>query len=599
MRGGQKALQNHITSHAAAGVGGVRALTHRGGAALIAGVCQGVFMSGLLSRFLTVFLVFALAACATSEAPLPPEIAAAAADAQEEDSAAARMRADIAWLADDAREGREAGTQGYEDAADYVAARLKTMGVEPGADGQWKQKVPLVSGTPVLEAAAFSVTSPEGEEQTLTTLDDFVVYPSIASDTFEIADAPAVFVGYGVHAPSFNHDDYAGVDVKGKVVVYFSGAPDIFDNESRAHFNSSSLKAKEASARGAVGAIVLPSAASEKRTPWERRIANPRYSLMTWRWPDGRPETSGPNIQGTAFIRAGKAPLLFDGAPVTYEALRAAANGEVEMPGGFDLAVKVSMAGAMMREDLTSSNVAGLIPGADPELKDEYVILTAHLDHIGINERRLEEGKDAINNGAMDNATGVATMLEAARRFTEEGAPKRSVLILAVTAEEKGLLGADYFAHFPTIGDGEMVANVNLDMPVMLHEFTDVIAFGAERSSIGAVMKAALEETRVALAPDPIPELGIFTRSDHYRFVEKGVPSIFLWTGFANGGEEKFWDFYKNHYHKPSDDITQPILYDELARFAEINYIIARALANAPQKPAWNEGDFFGDLFAK
>ena len=144
-----------------------------------------------------------------------------------------------------------------------------------------------------------------------------------------------------------------------------------------------------------------------------------------------------------------------------------------------------------------------------------------------------------------------------------------------------------------------MVANVNLDMPVMLHEFTDVIAFGAERSSIGPIMKAALADLGVGLSPDPIPELGIFTRSDHYPFVEQGVPSVYLWTGFESGGEEKFWNFYRDHYHRPSDDISQPIKYDSLARFAVVNFEIAQALANVPEKPAWNEGDFFGDLFGK
>ncbi len=601
-----KALQNHITTPVAGadggrndGTGRAFALTATDGAVLIAGHPYGGVMPFLLSRLLITAFVLALAACATSDAPAPPEIAAAAMDAQAAEDAAARLRADVAWLADDARAGREAGAPGYDAAAAYVAARLEGMGLKPGANGSWMQDVPLVSGTPVLEASALSITSPSGETHKLESLKDFVVYPSIASEAFEIEDAPAVFVGYGVHAPAFGHDDYADVDVAGKVVVYFSGAPDIFDNESRAHFNSNSLKAKEASERGAIGAIALQTTASETRTPWERRVANPEYSVMSWRWPDGRPETSGPNVKATAVIHPDNAAMLFEGAPRSYETALAAADGEGEPVGGFELAVKISMAGAMTQEDISSPNVVGLIPGADPALKNEYVILTAHLDHTGVNENLVAEGKDGINNGAMDNATGVAAILEAARMFMAEGAPKRSVLILAVTAEEKGLLGADYFAHFPTIGRGEMVANVNLDMPLLLHEFTDVIAFGAERSSIGPVMKAALAETGVALAPDPIPELGVFTRSDHYRFVEQGVPSIFIWTGFANGGEEKFWDFYKTHYHKPSDDISQPILYGELARFAEINYVIARAIADAPKKPVWNEGDFFGELFAQ
>jgi Zn-dependent M28 family amino/carboxypeptidase len=540
-----------------------------------------------------------LAACATS-APGVGELdtAAAVAAVSATPDAVERLRMDVAWLADDAREGREAGSRGYVDAAHYVAARLESVGVEPGANGEWFQEVPLRSASPVLEAAAASITTRDGSVHELKHLDDFTIRASMSSESSRVENAEAVFIGYGVHAPAFGHDDYANADLNGKVAVVFSGAPDIFDNESRAHFNSTGLKYKEASDRGAIGMVMLNSSASMESLPWDRRIANPSYTSMSWIWPDGRAETSGPNIKANLTIHPDKAALLFDGAEQSYETVLTAVDAEGEAPESFDLAVRISMAGGVKVDDVTSPNVVGLIPGADSARADEFVILTGHLDHTGVNQRLVAEGKDGINNGAMDNAVGIASLLEVARRLTAGEPPARSVLIVAVTAEEKGLLGADYFAHFPTIGDGEMVANVNLDMPVLLHDFTDVIAFGAERSSIGPIMERALEQTGVSLQPDPIPQLGIFTRSDHYRFVEQGVPSIFLWTGFSNGGEESFWDFYRNHYHRPSDEITLPIRYDQLARFAEIKHIIADAIANAPERPRWNEGDFFGDLFA-
>ncbi|WP_425408076.1 M28 family metallopeptidase [Hyphococcus sp.] len=550
-------------------------------------------------RFIFLFVLAGLGSCAT---PAPDEGAISQSDAvamaARAPDTASRLRMDVAWLADDARQGREAGTQGYVDAAEYVAARLEAMGAEPGADGEWFQNVPLQSSTPVLDAASVTITLPDGKIRRLTNLDDFRIFPSARSESFSIENAEAVFAGFGVHAPAFGHDDYDDIDVNGKVVVYFSGAPDSFDNESRAHFNSGGLKAKEASERGAIGVIALFTAATEESRPWDRYVANPTRTSMTWLWPDGRPETAGQNIKGSATLHPDKAALLFEGAEQSYKKVRNEADAEGTSPEGFDLAVRVSMSGAVTTQTVSSPNVIGLIPGSDPELKDEYVILSGHLDHLGVNERLIAEGKDGINNGAMDNATGIAVMLEVARRLVSGEPPKRSVIIAAVTAEEKGLLGADYFAHFPTIGGGEMVANVNLDMPVMLHEFTDVVAFGAERSSLGPVMNDALAQTGVTLAPDPIPQLGIFTRSDHYRFVEQGVPSIFLWPGFSNGGEENFWAFYKNHYHRPSDDLSQPIRYQDLARFADINYIIARAIADADERPQWNEGDFFGDLFA-
>ena len=319
---------------------------------------------------------------------------------------------------------------------------------------------------------------------------------------------------------------------------------------------------------------------------------------MTWVGPDGTADISGPGLKGSAILHPDKVPLLFAGAAQSYADVLAQADAEGEAPSGFDLGVTVSMAGAVSQNDVISPNVAGVISGADPVLKDEYVVLTAHLDHTGINQRLVDEGKDGLNNGAMDNALGIATMLEVASRLMEGAPPARSVIVLAVTAEEKGLLGADYFAHFPTVPKDKIVANVNLDMPIMLHSFSDVVAFGAEHSSLGPIATAAVAAAGLELSPDPFPQLGVFTRSDHYRFVEQGVPAVYLFPGFANGGEDKFNEFMAEHYHKPSDDLSLPILYDDAARFADVNYQIALDIAQSPVRPHWNEGDFFGELFA-
>ncbi|MEM9617091.1 MAG: M28 family metallopeptidase [Pseudomonadota bacterium] len=511
--------------------------------------------------------------------------------------AAARIEADVAYLADDAREGREAGTSGYEVAAAYVAERMAALGLTPGGDDGWFQQVPLRAGVTRQDEVSLSVTGPDGETQVLNNLGDYRLYPSVSDPSFEIT-APAIFIGYGVHAPEAGHDDFAGLNLDGKVVVYFAGAPDSFESEQRAHYGSGSLTRKEAAKRGAIGAITLLTTSADKRSPWARRITNPQSASKTWVGPDGEADIAGSKIKGSAVMNINVSQVLFEGAPRSFEDVLAEADAEGGAPKGFDLAVTVSMKGALDIKDVTSPNVVGVIPGSDPALKDEYVVLTAHLDHVGVNERFQKEGKDGIHNGAMDNALGVATMLEAARRLVDEASLARSVIILAVTAEEDGLLGADYYAHFPTVPIESIVANVNLDMPLVLHSFTDVIAFGAERSGLGPIVATAAEEAGVKLSPDPIPEQGLFTRSDHYRFVEKGVPSVFLVVGFENGGEEKFQEFITTHYHKPTDDISLPILYEDAARFADVNYEIARAVANAPSRPIWNEGDFFGDLFA-
>ncbi|MBX3565709.1 MAG: M20/M25/M40 family metallo-hydrolase [Sphingomonas sp.] len=242
-------------------------------------------------------------------------------------------------------------------------------------------------------------------------------------------------------------------------------------------------------------------------------------------------------------------------------------------------------------------NVLGIIPGSDPALKNEYVVISAHLDHLGMGR---PGGGDMIFNGAMDNASGVATMLEAARAFTTSGKPpRRSILFVALAAEEQGLVGSNFLARHPLIGDGKFVANVNLDMPILLYDFQDVVAFGAEHSTLGLIVAAAAAKMKVALSPDPVPAENLFVRSDHYSFVKQGIPSIFLVTGFQNGGEKAFKDFLKKHYHQPSDQIDLPFDWRAAARFAKINYLIAREIADADKAPMWYEGNVYGDRYAK
>ncbi|WP_347275371.1 M28 family metallopeptidase [Sphingomonas sp. HITSZ_GF] len=243
-----------------------------------------------------------------------------------------------------------------------------------------------------------------------------------------------------------------------------------------------------------------------------------------------------------------------------------------------------------------SANVIGIIPGSDPVLKDEYVVLSAHLDHLGMSK----EPGDKIYNGAMDNASGVATMLEAARAFATSGKPpRRSILFVALGGEEEGLIGSDYLARHPVVGSGKVVADVNLDMPILLYDFQDVVAFGAEHSTLGPIVADAAAKMGVTLSPDPMPSENLFVRSDHYSFVKVGVPSIFLVTGFRNGGEKAFRSFLRSHYHQANDDVTQPFDWQAGAKFAKINYLIAREIADRDEAPRWYEGNSYGDRYAK
>ncbi len=508
--------------------------------------------------------------------------------------AAARLKADIAWLADDARQGREAGTPGYDAAADYVAKEFEAAGLSPGAGGAWFQTVPLRAAVRDLDAARFTLDG-EGGFQSLSHLTDFIIGRSAADTDYE-ASGDLVYAGYGVSAPAEKYDDYAGLDVAGKVVVAFGGAPRGFSTEVAAYFSDTETKIKAAAARGATGFISVPSNSS--RFPWATAVKFAGAPGMTWVGPDGRAKSAAASIRATAFMNESGAQKLFAGEALDFLALRTmeAASGA---PPGFPLGKRARLSGRSIFSETKSDNVIGVIEGSDPVLKNEVILLTAHLDHVGVDEGG-KPGEDVINNGAMDNAAGVAVLIEAAGMFRRAGvAPKRTIAFAAVTAEEKGLIGADYLAHHSAFGDKRVVANVNLDMPVLLYPFTDVVAFGAERSSIGPIVEQAAASMGLKLSPDPLPEENIFTRSDHYSFVKQGVPSLFLIVGFENGGGDIFRNFLATHYHAPTDDISLPILYDQGARFTELNYRIARALADADASPSWNKGDFFGETFGE
>ena len=505
------------------------------------------------------------------------------------------IKAHMSFLADDLLEGREAGTRGYDIAANYVAAQYALMHVKPAGDnGTYLQQVPLTAFR-VANEGGVSYTGADGKSGALTFGEDYLPSAQARQEETKIT-APLVFVGYGIVAPERGRDDYAGLDVKGKIVVILNGAPTGLQTEIRAHYSNVNTKRVEAAKHGAIGVLTLPTTASEKNRPFARGIGNYQEWRMTWNDAQGVANVRGASAPGLATLSLKGGAKLFAGAPTSLDAVLAAAETPEGLVKGFDLPTNVTIQLKTEIEKRQSSNVVGLIEGSDPTLKAQTIILSAHLDHLGIH------GKDAdkINNGALDNASGIATMLEVARGFKEaKTKPKRSVVLLAVTAEEKGLIGSDYFANNPTVPRAGMAADVNLDMPILLYDFQDVIAFGADRSSIGPAVARAAGRVGIGLSADPLPEEGLFTRSDHYRFVEQGVPSVFLMTGFKNGGEKGFKDFLATHYHKPNDDLNQPINYQAGARFALVNYEIARELADAPARPSWNKGDFFGNLFGK
>jgi Zn-dependent M28 family amino/carboxypeptidase len=506
-----------------------------------------------------------------------------------DDPSAARIKADMAYLASDKLKGREAGTPEYDTAARYVMDQMKQIGLQPAGDkGGYFQHVPLVADRPK-DQGKLTLTDKAGKTIPLVFGKDYLVGGDVLRPDLKI-EAPLVFVGYGLVAPEHGRDDYAGLDVKGKIVVALSGAPKFLQTEERAYYRSGRIKLKAALDRGAVGYVSIGTLTGERLYPFANIVRQYKSWGMTWREANGKPFVAVALPQLAAISVAG-APKLLGADAAKILAAAETREGAIK---GYTLPLTLKVETHSEVKNFESENIVGLLPGSDPRLKNEYVVLSGHLDHIGITP---PVKGDSINNGALDNASGVATTLEVAR-LLKSRASRRSVLFLIDTAEEKGLIGAEYFARNPTVPLSAITADVDLDMPILTYDFTDVVAFGADRSSIGPSVRRAAAQMNVKLSPDPAPDEGIFTRSDHYRFVEQGVPAVFLATGYANGGEAATEFFMRTNYHKPSDDLSQPIRYDVGAKFARLNAGITRELADGP-RPSWNKDDFFAAKFAK
>jgi hypothetical protein len=507
-------------------------------------------------------------------------------------ASAERIKVHMGFLASDLLEGRGTGARGHEIAAAYVASQLMQLGVKPAGDNDsYYQHVPMV-GFRAVDQVKLTLQLNGAAPTPLVFGTDYVPRPNPQFEELRLS-APVVFAGFGIVAPEAKLDNYAGLDVKGKIVVVLAGAPASFQSEQRAYYISMQTKLATAAAHGAAGFIVMQTPAEQQRRPFTRNLAKWQEWDSTWREPNGTLVVPGGKTALLAYLSLDGAAKLFAGSRVPLEQIyRDAEKGRSK---SFPLAATL---GAEQRTELKtvqSLNVVGMIKGADPALQDEIVVLSSHLDGLGINEGGTG---DVIFNGAMDNASGVSASLEVARALADGQPPRRTVVFLYDTAEEQSMAGSQMFAKFPSI-PGSLVANVNLDMPMLTYNFVDVVAFGAERSSLGPAMRRAAERMGVALSPDPVPEEGLFTRSDNFSFVQQGVPSVYLMTGFGGDGAGAWQTFAMKHYHQLSDDLSQPIDYRVGAKFARLNYEIAREIADAEQRPTWAAGDFFGDLFGK
>jgi Zn-dependent M28 family amino/carboxypeptidase len=516
----------------------------------------------------------------------------------------AQIRAHIRFLADSLLQGRAPGTPGYDIAARYVAAELEGMGLHAGFSGSWFQPVPLEEA--VTDAASSSlVLAAQGKEQKLADAKDYVLstwFATPAANNGRVeseVSAPVVFVGFGVTAPDQKYDDYAGTDVRGKIVARIYGAPSSFPSTERAYYSDSIVKARNAVARGAIGVLEIMLPEDEKRYPWNWLVPQIQAGEMHWLDKAGTPHDFFPELRGNALLSAQGAARLFAAAPKTLDQVFATARAGT--PQAFALPVSAHIHTVARQSVIQSPNIVAELKGSDPALRDQYVVYTAHVDHLGICP--AVEG-DNVCHGALDNASGTSTLLEIARAYTSlPKAPRRSILFVFVTGEEMGMLGSDYFVHFPTVPLNSIVANVNIDgAPGMFFPLKDVVALGGEHSNLGDEVAAAAKVMGYDVSPDPMPEEVGFIRSDQYSFVLQGVPAVDVEDGVQStdskiNGLEVIKKWLVTRYHTPLDNIDQPIDWDSAAKGAVMNFLVGYQVAQHGTAPEWNKGDFFGTTY--
>ncbi|MDH4295832.1 MAG: M28 family metallopeptidase [Cyclobacteriaceae bacterium] len=508
-----------------------------------------------------------------------------------------RIKADMTYLADDLLEGREPGTNGFALASTYVASQFKSIGLTPGVNRtSFVQPVQLLKGAVERKQSSLTLIS-KGREVNLKFDDDFILNPNLVDLRAEVS-VSLVFVGFGVHAPELGYDDYQNIDARNKIVVYFNQAPESFPSNERAYFSSESVKYEEAVSRGAIGVISMQ-LPGDQRTSWEATVRRSKQGRIYWADKKGKAQNTFEGLKVTVTFNPEKADKLFVNAgqkpDVVIQSLKA------NKPRSFELNMDARIKVVTTTKAISSSNLIGVVPGSDPVLKNEYVVYAAHLDHFGIGEP--VQG-DSIYNGAHDNASGTSILLEIARTFKRlEVPPKRSIIIAVVTGEESGLLGSDYFANYPTVRSESIVANFSIDMPFFFHPVLDIVPYGAQHSSLSEPLGVAAKYLNLGIGPDPFPEQVVFIRSDHYSFIRKGIPSLFIKSGFKTTPDDQVdrsisdvaWR--KTTYHTPQDDMSQPFNYEGAATHVKINFLTGYLVADKAERPTWKYGDFFGGKF--
>jgi Zn-dependent M28 family amino/carboxypeptidase len=496
-----------------------------------------------------------------------------------------RWWAHVKTLADDSLEGRQTGTDGYRKAASYVADQFEQAGLKPAGTQGYRQPVQFMSRR-IVEAQSRVALVRGATEDVLRFGEDVTV--SLRAELAPDVDAPMVFAGYGLSAPDAGHDDLAGLDLKGKLVVYIHGTPENITGAPAAHYQNQAIRWQALKAAGALGALAILNPKTMEQ-PWERTAPsrlNPVMTLVDARFND----LAG--MKFNANINPASAERLFAGSGRAFADLIALAADRKPLPR-FALPATLRARVTLESTPITSDNVAALIPGSDPALAREHVVLTAHLDHVGVG---AAVNGDRIYNGAMDNASGIATLIEVARHLaTATPRPKRSVLFVAVTAEEHGLLGSRYFAGDPTVPKASIVANINMDMFLPLFPMKSVMVLGLDESDLGDRVREVASARGLKVDGDPEPQRNRFTRSDQYSFIRQGVPALAMKVGFEPGSAEAAIDakWTKERYHQPADDLQQPIDLGAAVTFTQFVGALSADVANRAARPQWKASSFF------
>jgi Zn-dependent M28 family amino/carboxypeptidase len=503
-------------------------------------------------------------------------------------SAADRWWSHVEALANDGMEGRNTGSPGHKRAAEYVAAQFQKVGLEPAGDPAAKSYIqPVAFKTRrIVEARSSLALVRNGKTEPLALGEDANL--SVRVDPAATIDAPLVFVGYGLHVPEQNMDDLQGLDLKGAVVVYITAVPRSLPGPLQAHFGSAAERWKAYRTAGAIGTFSIANPKSMD-IPWSRATLarlQPSMSLADPALQDA------PGQQFAASMNPAHADTLLAGSGHTFAELLELVDTGKPLPR-FALPARVQATVGVERSEVVSQNVAGILRGSDPRRRSEYVVLSAHLDHLGVGE---PINGDRIYNGAMDNASGVAAILEIAAELHEMNIrPARSLLFVAVTGEEKGELGSRYLAAHPTVPAGAIVANVNTDMFLPLFPLKTLMVLGLDESDLGADIRAVAKEAGVGVQADPEPQRNRFVRSDQYSFIKVGIPALAMKVGYEPGSPEAAIaaKWIAERYHAPSDDLNQPVDLSAGAKYVEIVRQLAVRIANRSDRPRWNETSFF------